>query len=63
MVIFENVGPFAVARRVLSELKARPYACGGGRSVLAALGHIERRVESIHYVGELDHRPRRLPGS
>lgn len=56
MVIFENAGPFAVARRVLSELKTRPYdliAYGGGRSVLAALGHIktiERSVESIHYV-------------
>jgi hypothetical protein len=61
MLIFENAGPFAVARRVLSELKTRPYdliAYGGGRSVLAALGHIktiERSVESIHYVGDLDH--------
>ena len=61
MIIFENSGPFAVARRVLSELRTRPYdlvAYGGGRSVLAALGHIktiERSVESIHYVGDLDH--------
>jgi hypothetical protein len=61
MVIFENAGPFAVARRVLGELTARPYdliAYGGGRSVLAALGHIktiERSIESIHYVGDLDH--------
>lgn len=61
MVIIENAGPFAVARRVLAEMKARPYdliAYGGGRSVLAALGHIktiERSVESIHYVGDLDH--------
>jgi hypothetical protein len=61
MVIFENAGPFAVARRVLSELATRPYdliAYGGGRSILAALGHImtiERGVESIHYVGDLDH--------
>lgn len=60
MVIFENAGPFAVARRVLSEMKQRPYdliAYGGGRSVIAALGHIktiDRRVESIHYVGDLD---------
>lgn len=60
MVIFENAGPFAVARRVLVEMKSRPYdliAYGGGRSVLAALGHlktIERSVESIHYVGDLD---------
>jgi hypothetical protein len=61
MLIFENAGPFAVARRVLLEMKARPYdliAYGGGRSVVAALGHlktIERSVESIHYVGDLDH--------
>jgi hypothetical protein len=61
MVIFENAGPFAVARRVLSELERKPYdviAYGGGRGVLAALGHIktlERGIESIHYVGDLDH--------
>src|SRR5216683_1374589 len=61
MVIFENAGPFAVARRVLGELATRPYdmiAYGGGRSVLAALGHlktIERPIDSIHYVGDLDH--------
>lgn len=60
MVIFENAAPFAVARRVLASMKSRPYdliAYGGGRSVLAALGHIKtigRRVESIHYVGDLD---------
>jgi len=61
MVIFENAGPFAVARRVLLEMKESPYgliAYGGGRSVLAALGHIKtitRSVDSIHYVGDLDH--------
>jgi hypothetical protein len=61
MVIFENAGPFAVARSALVEMKERPYdliAYGGGRSVLAALGHvrtIERSVEAIHYVGDLDH--------
>jgi hypothetical protein len=61
MVIFENAGPFAVARRVLGELTTKPYdliAYGGGRSVLAALGHIktiERSVESIYYVGDLDY--------
>ncbi|NOJ81071.1 DUF2399 domain-containing protein [Myxococcus xanthus] len=60
MLIFENAGPFAVARRVLAELEARQYdlvAYGGGRSLLAALGHlktIERPVQSIHYVGDLD---------
>jgi hypothetical protein len=61
VVIFENAGPFGIARLVLSEIATRPYdlvAYGGGKSVLAALGHlktIERDVESIHYVGDLDH--------
>lgn len=62
MVIFENAGPFAVARRVLSEMRERrPYdlcAYGGGRAVVAAIGHlktIEQVVESICYVGDLDH--------
>jgi hypothetical protein len=62
MLVFENAGPFAVARRVLGELGvARPYdlvAYGGGRSLLAALPYIktiDRNVESIHYVGDLDH--------
>lgn len=60
MVIFENAGPFAVARRVLGELQWRPYdliAYGGGRSVVAGLGHlpsIDRRIESMHYVGDID---------
>jgi hypothetical protein len=61
MVIFENAGPFAIARLVLGELAARRYdlvAYGGGKAVLAALDHlktIERGVESIHYVGDLDY--------
>jgi len=61
VVIFENAGPFSIARVVLSETAARSYdlvAYGGGRSILAALGHlktIERNVESIHYVGDLDY--------
>lgn len=63
LVIFENAGPFAVARRVLGELTdvaTRPYdliAYGGGRSVLAGLGHlltIEQPIVAIHYVGDLD---------
>jgi len=60
MVIFENAGPFVVARRVLGEMATRPYdllAYGCGRSVLASIGHIKtiaREVEYIHYVGDLD---------
>lgn len=61
MVVFENAGPFAVARRVLRELgDRRPYdlvAYGGGRSVVASIGHlasIDQAVESIRYVGDMD---------
>lgn len=60
MVIFENAGPFAVARRVLGELRSRPYdliAYGGGRNIVAGLGHlltIDRQIESLHYVGDID---------
>lgn len=61
-LIFENAGPFAVARRVLTELRPheRSYdlvVYGGGRSVLASLGHlltIGRSIKSLHYVGDLD---------
>lgn len=61
LIIFENAGPFAVARRILVEMHSKPYdliAYGAGRSVLASLGYIKtigRSVESIHYVGDLDH--------
>jgi Protein of unknown function C-terminus (DUF2399) len=61
MIIFENAGPFAVARGVLSQLSKRPYdlvAYGGGRSVIAAVDYIntiEQTVETIHYVGDLDY--------
>jgi uncharacterized protein DUF2399 len=60
MVIFENAGPYAVAKRILGQLAARPYdliAYGGGRSVIAAIDYIktiEQPVQSIHYVGDLD---------
>jgi hypothetical protein len=60
MVIFENAGPYAVAKRILGHLGARPYdliAYGGGRSVIATIDYIktiEQPVQSIHYVGDLD---------
>lgn len=60
MLVFENAGPFSVARRVLAEMRDRPYdlvAYGGGRSILAALGYLkelDRRIDRIHYVGDLD---------
>jgi hypothetical protein len=59
-VVFENAGPFSVARKVLAELPERPYdlvVYGGGRSVLASLAHLKtigRQVESLDYVGDLD---------
>ncbi|MFO1077980.1 MAG: DUF2399 domain-containing protein [Planctomycetota bacterium] len=60
MLVFENAGPFSVAKRVLTEMSDPPYdliAYGGGKSILAALGYLkelDRRVDSIHYVGDLD---------
>lgn len=62
-IIFENAGPFSVAREVLSQLAASPYgivAYGGGNGILAALPHLRligRPVSTLHYVGDLD-----LPG-
>lgn len=59
-IVFENAGPFAVARAVLAELRDPPYdlvVYGGGRAVLASLGHlltIGRALQSLHYVGDLD---------
>ena len=55
-----RLAPFAVARHVLLSMKDAPYGLvgyGGGKSVVAALGHIqtiERAVEAIYYVGDLD---------
>ncbi|HEX5050640.1 MAG TPA: DUF2399 domain-containing protein [Planctomycetota bacterium] len=60
MLVFENAGPFSVAMRVLAEMRDRPYdliAYGGGKSILAAIGYLkelDRRVDSLHYVGDLD---------
>ena len=60
-IIFENAGPFFVARAVLTKMKEPPYgvvAYGGGKSLLASLPHIAtigRDIEAIHYVGDLDH--------
>lgn len=59
-IVFENAGPFFVARAVLTKLKNPPYgvvAYGGGKSLLASLPHIAtigRQLEAIHYVGDLD---------
>ena len=59
-IVFENAGPFFVARSVLSKMGKAPYgvvAYGGGKGLLASLPHIatiERSIEAIHYVGDLD---------
>lgn len=59
-IIFENAGPFSVAREVLSQMKDSPYgivAYGGGNGVLAALPHLQliaRPITTLHYVGDLD---------
>jgi len=60
LLIVENAGPFAVARRVLGSMEAPPYGLvgyGGGRGILSAIAHVpsmSRTVSEIHYVGDLD---------
>lgn len=63
IIVFENAGPFSVARGVLEHHPHSPYgmiAYGGGKSFLSSVQHlltIARPVETIHYVGDID-----LPG-
>ena len=60
IIVFENAGPFVVARGVLSGVPDPAYgmvAYGGGARVEAAIPHlltIGRSVEQIHYVGDID---------
>ena len=60
MLIFENAGPFWVARKTLGSMSDPPYGMvgyGGGKSVQASLEHlltIGRPIEAIHYVGDMD---------
>lgn len=60
IIIFENAGPFTVARGVLEELPAPPYGMvgyGGGRTVTASIAYLRslsRPVERVFYVGDLD---------
>lgn len=60
MLIFENAGPFWVARQTLGRMSDPPYGMvgyGGGRSFQASLHHlltIGRPLKAIHYVGDMD---------
>lgn len=60
LLIFENAGPFTVARQVLDSMDEPPYAMvgyGSGKAVTAALPHLQtihRVVGSIDYIGDLD---------
>jgi hypothetical protein len=60
MLIFENAGPFWVARQTLGRMSDPPYGMvgyGGGKSFQASLQHlltIERPIKEIHYVGDMD---------
>lgn len=60
MIVFENAGPFHVAREVLSSLATPPYgliAYGGGagfRRSVVYLGTIGEPITRIEYVGDLD---------
>jgi hypothetical protein len=60
MLIFENAGPFWVARQTLGRMSEPPYGMvgyGGGKSFQASLQHlltIGRPLKAIHYVGDMD---------
>jgi len=60
VIIFENAGPFVIARTVLTEMSEPPYgmvAYGGGAGFELSVRHlltIRRPVERIDYVGDLD---------
>lgn len=59
-LIFENAGPFMIARAILGDLPAAPYglvAFGDGARIEASLRYlscIDFRCEAIEYVGDLD---------
>lgn len=60
IIIFENAGSFAVARKVLSRLNRCPYGWigfGGGRSIVSSIRSLvdtPKRFKTIEYVGDLD---------
>lgn len=60
LIIFENAGPYAVARKVLSEMSDPPYGhvdYAEGRVATVSIGYLKSlptKFEVIHYVGDLD---------
>ena len=60
VLAFENKEPFYVARSVLAGMNCPPYdivAYGGGNEFPRSVAHlatIGSRIESLHYVGDLD---------
>ena len=60
LIVFENAGPFAVARTVLLGMEDPPYGMvgfGGGKAFLSSVRHLatlDLRIGSISYVGDLD---------
>ncbi len=69
MIVFENSGPFIVARNVLRQMTAPPYGLvgyGGGAGFELSVQYIktiERPVERIEYVGDLDRNGLRIARS
>lgn len=59
-IVFENAEPFTIAHRLLRSRADAPYgvvAYGGGNAIaksIAWLTTIGRRVDAVHYVGDLD---------
>lgn len=60
LIIFENAGPYAVARQVLSNMPDPPYGHVGyaeGRVATVSIKYLKSlptALEAIHYVGDLD---------
>jgi hypothetical protein len=59
-IVFENIGPFMVARQVLSSMPSPPFGIvvhGAGMAFQAGVGYlatIGRPVQSLRYVGDFD---------
>jgi len=69
VIVFENIGPFIVARQVLSSMPDPPYGIvvhGAGKAFLAGIGYlatIGRSIRSLRYVGDLDPEGLWIPAS
>lgn len=67
LLVFENAGPFAVARMVLRNMKSPPYGMigfGGGKAFISSVRHLatlDCLVQTISYVGDFDREGLAIP--